>query len=46
MTNKEIIERIKSNENKIAELTKQRNKTMYQILRLYEKARESQSDDK
>ena len=46
MTNKEKIERIKSNENRIAELIKQRNKTMYQILRLYEKARESQSDDK
>ena len=46
MTNKEKIERIKLNEKKIAELIKQRNKTMYQILRLYEKARESQSDDK
>ena len=46
MTNKEIKDKIKSNELKIAELIKQRNKTMYQILRLYEKARESQSDDK
>ena len=46
MTNKEKIERIKSNENRIAELIRQRNKTMYQILRLYKKARESQSDDK
>ena len=44
MTNKEKIERIKSNENRIAELIRQRNKTMYQILRLYEKARESQNE--
>ena len=44
MTNKEKIERIKLNEKKIAELIKQRNKTMYQILRLYEKARESQNE--
>ena len=44
MTNKEKIERIKLNEKKIAELIKQRNKTMYQILRLYKKARESQNE--
>ena len=44
MDNKERIEKIKENEEKIAELTKQRNETMYQILRLYEKARESQNE--
>ena len=44
MDNKERIKRIKLNENKIAELIKQRNETMYQIMRLYKKARESQNE--
>ena len=44
MTNKEKIERIKSNENRIAELIRQRNETMKKIMELYEKARESQNE--
>ena len=44
MTNKEKIDKIKFNQEKIDELIKQRNETMYQILRLYEKARESQNE--
>ena len=44
MTNKEIKDKIKSNELKIAELIKQRNETMCKIMKLYEKARESQND--
>ena len=44
MTNKEKIERIKSNENRIAELIRQRNETMKKIMELYKKARESQNE--
>ena len=48
MDNKERIEKIKENEEKIAELIKQRNETMRKLFRIYleKKARESQSDDK
>ena len=44
MTNKEKIDKIKSNENRIAELIRQRNETMKKIMELYEKARESQNE--
>ena len=44
MTNQEKIERIKENELRIAELIKQRNETMNQIMELYKEARESQSE--
>ena len=36
MNNKERIQKIKANEKKIAELTKQRNQTMREIMKLYE----------
>lgn len=36
MNNKERFEKIKSNEKRIEELTKQRNETMKEILKLYE----------
>ena len=36
MSNKERINKIKSNEKRIAELTKQRNQTMREIMKLYE----------
>ena len=39
MNDKERIEKIKANKKKIAEITKQRNETMRQILKLYEKER-------
>ena len=35
MDNKERIEKIKENEEKIAELTKQRNETMRELFRIY-----------
>ena len=36
MSNKEIIQKIRANEKKINELTKQRNETIGQIMKLYE----------
>ena len=44
MDSEEKIERIKLNEKKIAELIRQRNKTMCKIIELYKEARESQSE--
>ena len=46
MTNKEKIERIKFNQEKIDELIKQRNETMRKLFRIYleKKARESQNE--
>ena len=39
MSKKEIINKIRANENKIAEITAKRNETMRQILKLYENER-------
>ena len=36
MNNKERFEKIKSNEKRIEELTKQRNETMRKLMKLYE----------
>ena len=36
MSNKERINKIKSNEKRIMELTKQRNETMRELFRIYE----------